>query len=148
MTIGYNQEVETVKTDWTQRADKLVDQIEWYRDVKFRYPVFTTACNKVIKVLDRKLTRILKPHLEGVTVAGEITDADIEKANQYPIENLFPDHKKMKICCIFHNDKNPSATIGRNNRYKCFSCGKSASVIDCYMKLNGVGFTEAVKALR
>ena len=97
--------------------------------------------------IDAKLIRMLTPRLTGETL-GEITDADIESANSHPIENLFPDAKKGKVCCIFHADNNPSATIGRNNRFKCFSCGASKSVIDCYQQLHGVGFVEAVKALR
>ena len=99
--------------------------------------------------IDAKLIRMLKPHFNksGATV-GEITQEDIDSANSHPIENLFPDAKKGKVCCIFHADKNPSATIGRNNRFKCFSCGASKSVIDCYMKLHGKTFIESVKELK
>lgn len=37
-----------------------------------------------------------------------------------------------KFHCIYHNDKTPSASI-KNNRYKCFSCGRKNSSLDIAM---------------
>ena len=140
-------------SNWLKRAGKLMDEIEVYRDMAFTcringYDSLEKACSKRIADLDKKLTRLLKPHMGDVTVMGEISQADIDLANSHPIENLFPDAKKGKVLCIFHSDRNPSASIGKNNRFKCFSCGKSASVIDCYMKLNNKTFVESVRELK
>ena len=82
---------------------------------------------------------------------GKISDEDIEKARSYPISEL-PDIKKPKgqnkgnICCPFHEDKHPSASI-RDNKLHCFTCNKTWNVIDIIMEKEGLGFIEAVKYL-
>ena len=41
-----------------------------------------------------------------------------------------------KAVCPFHEDRRPSLSF-KNNRFKCFACGKSGSVLDLAAKLNG-----------
>lgn len=134
-------------TKWAKRACELVDQIEWYRDVKFRFPTLSCGCDLMISRLDRKLTRVLKPHLTEVVILGEITDADIQRAKDHPIENLI-EVKKGKCLCPFHNDRNPSASV-KNNKLRCWSqCNKSFDTIEVYKRLHGCSFIDAVKALK
>ena len=135
-----------MKSNWTTRCIKLCDHIALYREFKRKEPRLLSVDLEIKKSLN-KLYKIIELHTKEVGV-GEITQNDIDRANEHPIENLFPDAKKGKVLCIFHEEKNPSASIGRHNRFKCFSCGASKSVIDCYQQLHGVGFVEAVKALR
>ncbi|ODS33186.1 MAG: DNA primase [Candidatus Scalindua rubra] len=77
-----------------------------------------------------------------------ITDEMIEKAKQYPIENLLPNPARRNMTnCVAHSpDKNPSMSIKNNYAY-CFSCGFKGSVIDVAMKLNGTDFKSTVREL-
>lgn len=75
-----------------------------------------------------------------------ITEGMIERAKDYPIENLI-DARRGFAPCLFHKDSNPSMYV-KNNFAHCFSCGKTADTIDVYRKLYGATFPEAVKALQ
>lgn len=63
-------------------------------------------------------------------------------------------NRSNKVQCYnsqAHNngDRNPSLSLYEaNNTYKCFSCGKSGSVIDFYMGYKNVDFKEAVSDLK
>lgn len=48
--------------------------------------------------------------------------------------------------CPFHNEKTASLSI-KNNRYKCFGCGASGSVIDFIMQLHGLNINQAARRL-
>ena len=79
---------------------------------------------------------------------NSITDADIERAKEYPIEELYEGTLRAGMGkCPFHEDKTASLSFRRYNRFRCFGCDARGSVIDYYMKLNGVEFIQAVKAL-
>ena len=58
------------------------------------------------------------------TILENIGMTDIlEKYNIY--------NKNGKCLCPFHNDKNPSATVDKNNKwFHCFACGANYNVID------------------
>lgn len=76
-----------------------------------------------------------------------ITDEDIERAKQYPIDNLL-EFKRNKGLCLWHDDRNPSMHFYRkDNQVYCFSCSQGGDVIDVYMQLHGENFVEAVKEL-
>ena len=47
-------------------------------------------------------------------------------------------------CCVVHADKHPSMSLSPSrNRWKCFSCNKSGSVIDLVMAHEHLDFLEA-----
>ncbi len=76
-----------------------------------------------------------------------ISQSDIERARQYPIDN-FIDFKHKVASCIWHNERTGSLHYyKKTNTVYCFGCGKSADVIDVYMKIHGCNFLTAVKAL-
>jgi ribosome-binding protein aMBF1 (putative translation factor) len=79
---------------------------------------------------------------------GKIQQADIVKATQYPIGGLVEINKRGFAFCPYHSDGKTPNFYTKNNFGYCFSCGKSASVIDLYMKIHNVGFIDAVKALQ
>ena len=69
--------------------------------------------------------------------------ADIQAvASSYGVEVK----RGNKASCPFHQDRNPSMSF-KNNRFKCFSCGESGSVIDLVMKLLNVDKDEAAKRI-
>lgn len=50
------------------------------------------------------------------------------------------------IRCPFHSDKRPSLTV-KYNRFRCWSCGASGSVIDFAQRYFGDSFRDAVQRL-
>ncbi len=51
-------------------------------------------------------------------------------------------------CCPFHNEKTPSFKVNEVRKaYKCFGCGEGGDAISFLMKIEGLGFVEAVKEL-
>ena len=75
-----------------------------------------------------------------------INERDIELARNMDIKELIEVNNKNFAFCPAHSDKRPSLYC-RNNFVYCFSCGFKADTIGLYMKLNNVGFIEAVKFL-
>ena len=78
---------------------------------------------------------------------GQITQSDIMKAKEYPIENLIKINRSGFACCPFHNEKMPSLKVYNNNTWYCFGCHKGVDSIDFIMYSEGVDFISAVKIL-
>lgn len=55
---------------------------------------------------------------------------------------LAVDCQHHKACCPFHNDHRPSMFF-KNNRFKCFACGASGSVLDLVMELSKLDLKSA-----
>lgn len=71
-------------------------------------------------------------------------ELDVKKAHNIDIKTLYEFKFKGKnVCCPFHADLHPSASI-KYNRLVCFSCGFKGDAIAFLMKLNNIGFKEAV----
>lgn len=68
---------------------------------------------------------------------------DIEEAASFYGVEIKRNHKAS---CPFHTDRKPSMSF-KHNRFKCFSCGESGSVIDLVVKLHNIEPPEAVKRL-
>lgn len=93
----------------------------------------------------------IKTHTKVNTFKGDrksYSSDEITNAKAYPISNLLS-FNQNKVRCIFHADTDASLHYyPKDNRCYCFgSCGKSYDAISIYMKLNGVGFKEAVNKL-
>lgn len=74
---------------------------------------------------------------------------NVETARNVPISKVYDFHFKGKnVSCPFHGeDKHPSASI-KYNKLVCFVCNfKPLDSIGLFMKLNNVGFKEAVESL-
>lgn len=69
----------------------------------------------------------------------------IERARNYPIEQLLGTTKKITNC-PFHDDRTASLNI-KNNFYHCHGCGVSGDSISFVMKKEGISFREAVLKL-
>ena len=82
------------------------------------------------------------------TRQGTVRRSNIEKARQHPLENLLQNIRNNKTNCISesHADEHPSMDV-RNNFAYCYSCGWHGDAITVYMKLTGVDFVTAVRAL-
>ena len=118
------------------------------RCIELNIPSLAISAQKQVNKIDAKIIRMIAPHLsKKVEIVGEITDADIARAKEYPIEDLFPDAKNGMVRCIFHKDERPSASI-KKGFFNCFSCGAKADVIKCYQVIHGATFIESVKIMR
>lgn len=72
---------------------------------------------------------------------------DVDKARQYPIENIIQ-FKHDFAKCLWHDDKDPSLHfIKDRNTAHCFSCDKSFDSIEAARKVWGLSFKDAVKKL-
>jgi DNA primase len=90
-------------------------------------------------------------------VAGRIRDSDIaEVRDRSRIEEVVGEYValrragagSLKGLCPFHEEKTPSFTVRpSHNTFHCFGCGEGGSVFDFVMKIEVIGFVEAVERL-
>ena len=77
-----------------------------------------------------------------------IVGTDVERARNYPIENIIK-VRRGKAICPFHDEKTPSFHVYSDNHAYCFGgCGRHYDAIDVAMKVHGVSFKDAVKMLQ
>lgn len=151
-----NARVRFIKQE-IENIENVIRQIEddFEESRKHNIPYWLRKCfydMKNIQQYTKKLESFqleLKRLIYGTQISKErIDDFMIERAMQYPIENLLEINKRGFASCPFHDDNhNPNFYTKKNFGY-CFSCGKSANVIDLYMILHNADFVSAVKALQ
>jgi hypothetical protein len=100
----------------------------------------------------KMLKRIVNRQQNAGKPARGVTELMIATAREYPITDLFESLVGTPIrngmaSCPWHDDHNASFSMRRYNHFRCFSCGEKGSVIDLYMKMNGVTFYQAVQQL-
>jgi len=90
-------------------------------------------------------------------VAGRIREEDIaELREKAPIDDVVSEYVtlrpagggSLKGLCPFHDEKSPSFNVNPARGFvHCFGCGEGGDVIAFLMKIDGLGFTEAVERL-
>jgi DNA primase len=90
-------------------------------------------------------------------VAGRIREEDIaEVREKAKIDEVIGDYVTLRSAgggsvkglCPFHDEKSPSFNVNPARAfYHCFGCGEGGDVIAFVMKIDGLGFTEAVERL-
>ena len=98
--------------------------------------------HNVTVIFPTKATMIPDDKKEEVRDAADIVD-------------VVSDHVKLRRTgsnftglCPFHNEKTPSFSVSPSlGIYKCFGCGEGGDVFDFVIKMDGVGFEEAVRSL-
>jgi len=98
-----------------------------------------------------------RARLDSGAVAGRIRDADIaEVRDRNRIDEVVGEYVALrrasagsvKGLCPFHDEKSPSFNVRpTHGAYHCFGCGEHGSVIDFVMKIEQLGFVEAVEKL-
>lgn len=82
----------------------------------------------------------------AITKAG-LTREEIEFAKQTPVKTFVQVNAMSKTKCLFHADKTASMHVYNTNRFYCFGCHKSGSVVDVVMVLYSLTFFEACKKI-
>ena len=90
-------------------------------------------------------------------VAGRIRDEDIvEVRERNRIDEVVGEYvalrragaDSLKGLCPFHDEKSPSFNVRPGHgTFHCFGCGEGGSVVDFMMKIEHLGFVEAVERL-
>jgi DNA primase len=90
-------------------------------------------------------------------VAGRIREEDIaEVREKVRIDEVISDYVtlrpagggSLKGLCPFHDEKSPSFNVNpQRAAYHCFGCGEGGDVFAFLMKIDGLGFVEAVERL-
>ena len=90
-------------------------------------------------------------------MAGRIQDADIaEVRGRNRIDEVVGEYvalrragaDSLKGLCPFHDEKSPSFNVRPGHgTYHCFGCGEGGSVVDFVMKIEHLGFVEAIERL-
>lgn len=118
----------------------------------YHYDVIKEVLSNAKDRLNRKIRRIQymkePANIEG-NENGKISNADILRAKDVPLENLIELNAQSFAHCPFHGkDKTPSLRVYRNqNRFYCYGCSAGNDVIDFIMKQEKCNFIEAVKFL-
>lgn len=77
-----------------------------------------------------------------------ITDEMIQRAKEYPFEDLLPEPLRRGRCkCPVHEGKNSQSFSVKDNKGKCHSCGWYGDTIKFVMDTQGLTFVEAVRKL-
>ena len=134
----------------TPREQEQRSRILILTEAMYRHGFFNAyACYKRIKEILAEQEK--KPEVKQVRVNN--SKLDIEKAKSVPIEHIIdiPLKRQGKLLvshCPFHEDHHPSFVVYPDtNRYYCFGCGQSGSVIDYVMQRYNLTFKEAVSWL-
>lgn len=122
--------------------------------------VFEVICRQdlaPLKMEQRSLLDFLNRKIKPNASSFQVTDSMIEKARNYPIADLIgqkPKGASQVVCCPFHDDKGPSASV-KHNVLKCFvGCRpkkegrKGWDPILYLMEKEGKSFRQAVLALQ
>ncbi|MGH3978811.1 MAG: DNA primase [Pseudonocardiaceae bacterium] len=90
-------------------------------------------------------------------MAGRIRDADIaEVRERNRIDEVIGEYValrragagSLKGLCPFHDEKTPSFNVRPSHgTFHCFGCGEGGSVVDFVMKIEHLGFVEAIERL-
>lgn len=76
----------------------------------------------------------------------EITEAEIIRAREVPLEELVELDRTKHMVCPFHDDKKPSMWV-KNGYGWCFSCGAWCDSIRYLVDVKKFAFVDAVKRL-
>ncbi len=162
------EEIQKESPHWIKdrRRIYLVDEIikclvflipfsEWYRDatnrnvdyltkriflIFFRYEYWKKRLHKFC--MEYKFTILRKPNENQ----SKVTPIMIERAKEYPIEDIVEVNRSGFSLCLEHDDHHPSMDC-RNNFCHCYVCGWSGDSISLYMKKHNVNFATAVEFL-
>ncbi|MCP9759179.1 hypothetical protein EGI20_07620 [Aquitalea sp. S1-19] len=86
------------------------------------------------------------------TGGGEFCREQLPEAYGYYRQHFGDDMRSTSkgwlVCCPFHDDRHPSASIYRDGGFHCHACGVHCrDVLDFHQRVTGLGFKQAAQAL-
>jgi hypothetical protein len=82
-------------------------------------------------------------------VENGITDEMIQRARDFPFEELLPEGLKRGRCrCPIHEGKNPMSFEVKDNKGRCHSCHWAGDTIQYIRDTEGLNFQDAVRRLQ
>lgn len=115
-----------LERDYEKQKSQLEDDLfDWVKDVALENPEL-----------------IPKPK----TTEGEVTQQMIERAREFPIDQLI-ESKRFWAKCPFHADTKPSLYL-KKNFFHCFVCEENGDTIKLTQHIYNVDFKTAVKMLQ
>ena len=119
--------------------------------VEFYEGVLEFFKGKKLNQLSKEIRKIKWALNQEKEMGGEnrISDDMIQRARDYPLDQLIEFNRARKALCVFHNEKNPSMSLNpKTNRIKCFACGINLDPIGYVMETQKISFIDAVKYLQ
>jgi len=98
--------------------------------------------NELKKETERLRFLLFPPKESG----ARITENQIRRAKEYPLNRLIETRRNMARCPFHHPDNRPSFSI-KNNFGHCFACGWSGDTIKFLMDTRALNFKQAVEML-
>ena len=133
--------------------EKSAPENRWYWEACINH-LFTKQRIKLEQLLKKESFFLASfSHPVSAESTNHITDEEIARAKEVPIESLYPGglvgHNGKKFgTCPLHEDKTPSFAIYTvTNSFYCFSCSFAGDSISFIMKTRNLDFIEAVKFL-
>lgn len=141
-------------------ADRRFDAIQALKTNKYpwRDDLIKDAARRDIHEIERKIRAIDgriaymktlgRKAVDGVKKkSAPVTEAMIEQAKRFPIEQLVEVNRQGFAKCVWHTDSHPSMFCKKNFAH-CFVCQKSGDTIAVAMVKEGLSFREAVERLQ
>lgn len=124
---------------WIKTTEAKFPEMDW-QPIELHYLLEDVKrAKKELKSIEKELSR--------KDDTNAITPELIERARQYPVEQLveFVQGKAYAFC---HGDKTPSATMMKGgNKLRCWPCNKNFDPIDILVQRDKLTFAEAVRRL-
>ena len=101
---------------------------------------------KYKNITDPKERKKIEREIKNLENDTYITKIDIERAKQFPMDQIIEINRGGFAQCVAHDDTQPSMFC-KNNFAHCFVCAYTGDTIDVYMQVHGCSFGEAVRSL-
>ena len=123
------------------------DNNRWFWNEVIDTVIINPSVQDVEKLIKKNVFQLSA--LNPLTVdKRKITDQDIQRAKQIPIENFIQLDRNGFCICPFHKDTNKSFKVySKTNTWYCFSENIGGDIIDLLCKQRNIKFIEAVKIL-
>jgi hypothetical protein len=80
--------------------------------------------------------------------SGRVTENDVARAREYPVNELIEFNRSGFANCIWHNEKTPSLKYyPKTNSVYCHACGQHGDSIAIYQQLHHVLFLQAIRSI-
>lgn len=150
--LDFHQKKDALEKEAKEEIRKhLKQQYPQEFDKWFKEKTISVFYLEPIKELDKKIQKINCLIEKPKEVEGQLTNNQIQRARQYPIENIVgAKSNKYNVKCPFHaggQEKHPSLCL-KGNYYFCFTCSEKGDTINLLMALRGINFREAVLSLQ